>query len=207
MSCPRAELIQALAAFSLSRAAALIPAPEHPARALNREFEDGLVFSVLHRAAVKLFFPAWARAALTVLRSLRYFWAGLRALCRGRLSVSVLDATAIAVSLLRRDFNTAGSVMFLLRIGEMLEDWTHKKSVSSRRAARSKTETGRKDSRRGIPGRTGGLNRVFQNAMLLYTSRALLRRIKSLPQKGSLFNFLLVIAPKKRPFRKQVDKI
>lgn len=129
-SCPRAELIQALAAFSLSRAAALIPAPEHTARALNREFEDGLVFSVLHRAAVKLFFPAWARAALTVLRSLRYLWAGLRALCRGRLSVSVLDATAIAVSLLRRDFNTAGSVMFLLHIGEMLEDWTHKKSVS-----------------------------------------------------------------------------
>lgn len=130
MSCPRAELIQALAAFSLSRAAALIPAPEHTARALNREFEDGLVFFVLHRAAVKLFFPAWARAALTVLRSLRYLWAGLRALCRGRLSVSVLDATAIAVSLLRRDFNMAGSVMFLLHIGEMLEDWTHKKSVS-----------------------------------------------------------------------------
>ena len=125
----RETIIRALAEFSFAQVEALALVPEHTTRQLNRDFEDKLVFTVLRRAAAKLFLPTWAAAALAVFRSLRYIWHGVKSLAHGKLSVAVLDATAVTVSLVRGDFDTAGSVMFMLRIGEILEEWTHKKSV------------------------------------------------------------------------------
>lgn len=124
----REPIIAALAAFSYESAAAL--APEHSVRALNREYEGKLIFRVVRRYAVKLLLPAPLRAVRTVLRSLRFLKEGIRCLLHGRIEVPVLDATAIAVSILRCDFETAGSVIFLLGIGELLDEWTHKKSVA-----------------------------------------------------------------------------
>lgn len=125
----RATVIKSLSSFSFSTAnTALVP--EHTARKLNREFEDKLVFTLLKRLASKIFLPVPVCTAIAVFRSIKYIREGLRALMRGRLTVSVLDAAAITVSLLRGDFNTAASVMFMLKLGEILEDWTHKKSVA-----------------------------------------------------------------------------
>lgn len=125
----RAPVVRALAKFRFDSDEALELVPEHTTRALNREFEDKLVFTVLRRAASKMFLPAWATAALAIVRASRYIWHGLKSLVHGKLTVAVLDATAVTVSLVRRDFNTASSVMFMLRLGEILEEWTHKKSV------------------------------------------------------------------------------
>ena len=133
----RADVIKAFAAFSTAKAETEVSVPEHTARALNREFEDKLVSAVIRRFSSKLFLPLPLRSAIAVYHSLHYIKAGLKALIRGRLSVSVLDATAVTVSLLRRDFDTASSVMFMLRLGELLEEWTHKKSVSDLAGAMS----------------------------------------------------------------------
>ena len=84
----------------------------------------------MRRCLSKLFLPFSVRAVISACKSVKYIRAGLSALAQGRLSVAVLDATAVTVSLVRGDFNTAGSVMFMLHLGELLEDWTHKKSVS-----------------------------------------------------------------------------
>ena len=84
---------------------------------------------ILMRMGSKLFIPYTVRAAFACIKSIKYIRMGLDSLRRRKLEVSVLDATAISVSLLRRDMNTASSVMFLLGIGELLEEWTHKKSV------------------------------------------------------------------------------
>lgn len=73
--------------------------------------------------------PVPVRNVITAVKSVRYIWNGIKTLCKGRIEVPVLDGTAIGVSVLRGDFATAGSVMFLLEIGELLEEWTHKKSV------------------------------------------------------------------------------
>ena len=132
-----APVLRALAAFSFERAQAQGLKPEHSSRALNREFEDKLISAVLRRMAVKLFLPFPVRAALAVFRSLHYIRAGLKALLCGKLTVAVLDATAVTVSLVRGDFDTAGSVMFMLRLGELLENWTHKKSVADLAGAMS----------------------------------------------------------------------
>ena len=129
-NCMRESVVSAMAAYSFEREQAMNRVPEHTARALNREFEDRLVSIVVRRCLSKLFLPAPITAALAVFRSAKYICNGLRALLRGEISVSVLDATAVTVSLLRGDFSTAGSVMFMLRLGEILEDWTHKKSVA-----------------------------------------------------------------------------
>lgn len=103
--------------------------PDHTGRALNREYEDKLVMKVVRRCASKLFLPMPIRSVITVCKSFGYLYEGIRVLLKGKLEVPVLDATAITVSILRRDFATASSVMFLLGIGEILEEWTHKKSV------------------------------------------------------------------------------
>ena len=112
-------------------------APEHSFRELNREFEDKLVFTVLRRAGSKLFQPMSIRTFIAVFRSVKYIRAGLTSLLHGRLAVSVLDATAVTVSMVRGDFDTASSVMFMLNLGEILEDWTHKKSVADLAGAMS----------------------------------------------------------------------
>lgn len=126
-SCDRAVIIAALGRFSYEKAEVL--APENTGRELSRQFEDRLTFLVLRRAALKLFVPASLHAVIAAAKSVKYIWRGVRALFGRRLQVETLDATAIAVSLARGDFDTASSVMFLLNIGEILEEWTHKKSV------------------------------------------------------------------------------
>ena len=133
----RGGVIAALASFSFPKAEALALVPEHTPRALNREFEDKLAVTVMRRCISKLFLPVPVTTALAVIRSVRYIKEGLKALWHGRLSVAVLDATAVTVSILRGDFSTAGSVMFMLRLGEILEEWTHKKSVADLAGAMS----------------------------------------------------------------------
>ena len=96
---------------------------------MNREYKEKLIQRVVVRAFTKVFLPVPFRAVYTAVKSAGYIIKGLRCLLKGKLTVEVLDATAITVSIARLDFNTAGSVMFLLGIGELLEEWTHKKSV------------------------------------------------------------------------------
>lgn len=133
----RAALIRALAAFSFDKAEAMDLVPDHTSRALNREFEDKLSWTVIRRMISKLFFPLPVTTALAVYHSVKYIREGLTALLHGKLSVAVLDATAVTVSMVRGDFPTASSVMFMLRLGEILEDWTHKKSVADLAGAMS----------------------------------------------------------------------
>ncbi len=125
----RAQILRALARFSYAdeRNASLVP--EHTGRVLNREYEDKLVFLVLRRVCNKLFLPVGVREVITVCKSWRHIVKGVGCLMKGKLQVPVLDATAIAVSVLRGSFDTASSVMFLLDVGDILEEWTHKKSV------------------------------------------------------------------------------
>ena len=98
-------------------------------REMNREYWDKLVGSIVRRMASKCFLPYSVRAVITTVKSVKYIWKGIETLAKGKIEVPVLDGTAIAVSILRGDTRTASSVMFLLGIGEILEDWTHKKSV------------------------------------------------------------------------------
>lgn len=125
--CGRAAIINALSTFSYESSAVF--APEHTGRELNRAYEDKIVFTVLGRAVSRLFIPMPVRIAAAAFKSGGYLWKGIRALLRGRLEVAVLDATAITVSMLRGDYETASSIMFLLKLGGILEEWTHKKSV------------------------------------------------------------------------------
>ena len=133
----RGDIITALAAFSFPKAEAMELVPEHTSRALNREFEDKLVMTVARRCISRLFLPFPVTSALAAIRSVKYIKEGLKALWHGKLSVAVLDATAVTVSIVRGDFSTAGSVMFMLRLGEILEEWTHKKSVADLAGAMS----------------------------------------------------------------------
>ena len=128
--CARETVIRALAAFSFQKAETMDLVPAHTPRELSREFEDKLAMTVLRRAFSKLFLPLSVRAVIAMVRSVKYIKEGLSALLHGKLSVAVLDATAVTVSMVRGDFDTAGSVMFMLRLGEILEEWTHKKSVA-----------------------------------------------------------------------------
>ena len=127
-SARRGEITAALSRFSYEASAAL--APEHSSRALDREYQDRLVNAVLRRCINKLILPVPVRTVMTLWRSAHYIKAGIACLLRGKIQVPVLDATAIAVSMLRGDFATAGSIMFLLGVGETLDEWTHKKSVA-----------------------------------------------------------------------------
>lgn len=133
----RSDVIRALSLFSFQKAESMDVVPEHTSRVMNREFEDKIVFTILRRYLGKMFLPFPVRSAITIFRSFRYIKEGLTALLHGKLEVAVLDATAVTVSILRRDFNTAGSVMFMLHIGELLEEWTHKKSVADLAGAMS----------------------------------------------------------------------
>ena len=124
----REEVIRALAAFAFTEEnAALVP--EHTGRETNRRYQDRMVRMVARRYANRLLLPHNVRVALACFHATKYVREGLRALWRRQLNVSVLDATAIIVSLLRDDHDTAASVMFLLTLGELLEEWVRKKSV------------------------------------------------------------------------------
>jgi heavy metal translocating P-type ATPase len=102
---------------------------QNSGRELNEHYKEKLINHIVLRAGSKLFLPYPVRAGITAVKSVRYIWKGLKVLSERKLEVPVLDATAIGVSVLRGDFETASSVMFLLGIGEILEEWTHKKSV------------------------------------------------------------------------------
>ena len=128
-SCDRREVVKALAEFSFKKAESTVKLPEHTGRAINREYEDKLVLSVLKRFFAMSFVPAPLRAVITVCRSLKYLSEAAGCLLSGRIEVPVLDGTAIAVSMLRGDYATASSIMFLLNVGDLLDDWTHKRSV------------------------------------------------------------------------------
>ena len=126
--CDRQAVISALAHFQYSaEAEALVPA--QTGRALNREFEEMLETAVMRRVIHRFLLPLPLRRLMSLCKALKYIRRGIRCLLRGRLEVEVLDAAAITVSILRGDYGTAGSVMFLLKIGDILDEWTHKKSV------------------------------------------------------------------------------
>ena len=125
----RKQILDGVAAFRFDREAMVSSTPENSGRALNRQYQEKLVNMVLFRAARMVFLPTSLEKAYTLLRSVRYLWHGVRCLLRRKLEVEVLDALSIGVSIARGDFGTAASVMFLLRLGELLEEWTRKKSL------------------------------------------------------------------------------
>ncbi|MDO4267870.1 MAG: heavy metal translocating P-type ATPase [Eubacteriales bacterium] len=125
----REQVVDALRAFHYETAQVPESYLQNSGRALNREYWDKLVTRAVLRAGNLMFVPYPVRAAITWIKSVKYIKSGVDTLRRGKIEVPVLDATAITVSLLRNDTGTAGSVMFLLGVGELLEEWTHKKSV------------------------------------------------------------------------------
>lgn len=125
----RREIIKALQKFGYDRETVPEGLTEHSGRQMNAEYQEKLLMKVVMRFGGKFLIPAPVRAVWTGVRSLKYLQQGIVSLKKGRLEVAALDATAIGVSILRRDMNTASSIMFLLGIGELLEEWTHKKSV------------------------------------------------------------------------------
>lgn len=133
----RAAVIKALSEFSFSSCHELADAAKTSVRRLNRDFEDKLVMTLVRRAFSKLFIPFPLRIAISVLKSSRYILKGLKALLKGKLTVEVLDAVAVSTSLIIGNFETASSIMFMLKIGEILDDWTHKKSVADLAGAMS----------------------------------------------------------------------
>jgi heavy metal translocating P-type ATPase len=123
------EIIKALQKFGYDQVTVPEGLTEHSGRQMNAEYQEKLLMKVVMRFGGKFLIPAPVRAVWTGVRSLKYLQQGIVSLKKGRLEVAALDATAIGVSILRRDMNTASSIMFLLGIGELLEEWTHKKSV------------------------------------------------------------------------------
>ena len=125
----RENIIRAIAQFNYTAPSVTALTPTHSGRALNREYQEKLVGKVITKFACTLFLPAPLQIARTIWLSLPFLGRGLKRLIHRELKVELLDALSIGVSMVRRDFSTAGSVMFLLDIGELLEEWTHKKSV------------------------------------------------------------------------------
>ena len=126
----RATVLSAIGSFTWAEAEETVTLPGHSTRALNREFQEKLVGKVLMKGASALFFPTPLRVARVIWHMIPFLHKGLCCLGRRRIKVELLDALSIGISACRRDFGTAGTVMFLLEIGELLEDWTRKKSVA-----------------------------------------------------------------------------
>lgn len=125
----REEILSVLEAFTYERAQVPEVYLKNSGRQMNREYWDRLVNKTVIYFGNKIFLPYPIRAGITMITSVKYIWKGLTTLARRRIEVPVLDATAIGVSIFRGDISTASSVMFLLSLGEILEEWTHKKSV------------------------------------------------------------------------------
>ena len=123
------ELLPFLRRFSYTAPEVLTLTPSHSSRALNRMYEEKLVGKVVSKVLRTLFLPTPLARIYTLLRSIPYLVRGVRCLLRGKFQVELLDGISIGISMARNDFSTAGSVMFLLGLGELLEEWTHKKSV------------------------------------------------------------------------------
>ena len=125
----RADAVQALSRYKFDQPELDALVTTADSRKLNQEYQEKMCDLVAGHFFRKLFLPAPIRAAYTVWRSIAFVWKGIRCLLRRRLEVEVLDALSIGVSVLRGDFGTAGSVMFLLNLGSLLEEWTRKKSL------------------------------------------------------------------------------
>ena len=125
----RRLVIEALSRFSYEDEQAKSLVPEQTGRALNRAYEQKLFWLIAAKLVRRVCFPYDCKRLWTMGSSVKFILQGLRCLRKGRLEVAVLDATAIIASMLQKDFETAASVMFLLNLGELLEEWTHKKSV------------------------------------------------------------------------------
>ena len=123
----REGMILALSRFSYKGNEGLVPS--RTGRALNREYEDKLVLTVVDRVISTLFYPIPLKRVITGVKAIPYLFKGLQTLFQRKIEVSLLDAVAISASILTGDYDTASSVMFLLSVGEILEEWTHKKSV------------------------------------------------------------------------------
>ena len=126
----RQAVLNEIRHFSWQEAERTTALPAHSSRALNREFEEKLVTKVVCKAACTLFLPSPLRIARILWHMIPFVRRGLRCLLRRRIKVELLDALSISISACRRDFGTAGMVMFLLEVGELLEEWTRKKSVA-----------------------------------------------------------------------------
>ena len=125
----RQRVLNAIRQFSWQKAEQTVSVPAHSSRALNREFEEKLVGKILCKAASTLFLPPPLRIARILWHMIPFIGRGLRCLLHRTIKVELLDALSISISACRRDFSTAGMVMFLLEVGELLEEWTRKKSV------------------------------------------------------------------------------
>ena len=126
----RQAVLNEIRHFSWQEAERTTALPAHSSRALNREFEEKLVTKVVCKAACTLFLPSPLRIARILWHMIPFVRRGLRCLLRRRVKVELLDALSISISAFRGDFDTAGTVMFLLEVGELLEEWTRKKSVA-----------------------------------------------------------------------------
>lgn len=125
----RRRILEMLRSFCYDKVVVPNEVLETSGRALNAAYQEKIIDKILFRWMRKWFLPYPMTALYTATMSVKYIYQGLKILCKGKIEVPVLDATAIGVSILRNDFDTASSIMFFLSIGELLEEWTHKKSV------------------------------------------------------------------------------
>lgn len=125
----REEMLHTLQTFSYDNVSVPESALQLSGRETNRIYQEKLVKKVIMRMGSRFLIPYPVRCAVITLKAMRYIWKGIRSVAGGKIEVALLDGVAIGVSIIRRDMKTAGSVMFLLGIGEILEEWTHKKSV------------------------------------------------------------------------------
>lgn len=125
----RRRILEMLRSFCYDKVVVPNEVLEISGRALNAAYQEKIIDKILFRWMRKWFLPYPMTALYTAAMSVKYIYQGLKILCKGKIEVPVLDATAIGVSILRNDFDTASSIMFFLSIGELLEEWTHKKSV------------------------------------------------------------------------------
>ena len=133
----REQVLGLLASFSYAKAREETVVPEHTTRALTRAYEVKMFLHIVRRGMTRFLLPLPLRTAITIVKAVPYVAKALKSLFSGKIEVSVLDAASISVAMLRGEFNTAGSVMFLLGIGEIMEEWTHRKSVEDLAAAMS----------------------------------------------------------------------
>ena len=125
----RKTILAAVSSFSWEQAEKTVTPPAHSSRELNREFQEKLVAKIVMKTASTLFFPMSWQIVRTCWHAIPFVKRGLHCIFRRKMQVELLDAISVGISLARRDFPTAGSVMFLLELGELLEEWTRKKSI------------------------------------------------------------------------------
>ena len=125
----REDVIHSIALFTWEKAEEEIVLPSHSSRIINRKYEEKMVMMVIKKAFFRLFMPSWIRMIRICVRMIPFLCRGLRCVLSRQMKVEILDALSVGISVFRGDFGTADTVMFLLQIGELLEEWTHKRSV------------------------------------------------------------------------------